>query len=341
MPVHRAVVLHSVLWEREVRMKILVIFTGGTIGSTLSDGWISPDSDKKYQLIEKFREISSSKAEFETLTPYTILSENLSARELNLLIGCIRDNISRDYDGIIVTHGTDTLPFTAAALSLALGSDCLPVVLVSSNYPLEDSRANGLINFAAAVSFIESGAGRGVFVSYKNREERVNLHAGLRLLPHGELTDEVYSVGGPYAFYKNGAVMRNPDFREKALPALASLSFCDAPGILVVTAFPGDSYAYDLSGVRAIVMCPYHSGTLPTANPAFAAFCEKAKNAEIPVFVTAIPDGEMYETARLYKKYAILPLLEASTAAVVMQIWAAVSLGKDIRSFVQMHSRQS
>ena len=224
-------------------MKILVIFTGGTIGSTLSDGWISPDADKKYQLIAKFREVSSSKAEFDSLTPYTILSENLSARELNLLIDCVRDKLSRDYDGIIVTHGTDTLPFTASALSLALGTDCLPVVLVSSNYPLEDSRANGLANFAAAVSFIESGAGRGVFVSYKNRNDRVNFHAGLRLLPHGELTDEVYSAGGSYAFYEHGSVTRCPDFREKALPTLESLSFCDAPGILVVTAFPGDSYA--------------------------------------------------------------------------------------------------
>ncbi len=338
MPVHSAVVLHSVLWKREVRMKILVIFTGGTIGSTLSDGWISPDADKKYQLIAKFREVSSSQAEFDSLTPYTILSENLSSRELNLLIDCVRENLSRDYDGIIVTHGTDTLPFTAAALSLALGGDCLPVVLVSSNYPLEDSRANGLANFAAAVSFIESGVGRGVFVSYKNREERVNFHAGLRLLPHGELTDEVYSVGGPYAFYENGAVMRNPYFRENMIPALGSLSLCETPGMLVVTAFPGDAYTYDLSGVRAIVMRPYHSGTLPTSDPSFIHFCEKAKTAEIPVFVTAVPAGEMYETARLYKEYAVLPLREASTAAVIMQIWAAVSLGKDIRNFVQSYS---
>ena len=338
MPVHSAVVLHSVLWEREVYMKILVIFTGGTIGSTLSDGWISPDSDKKYQLITKFREVSSSKAEFETLAPYTVLSENLTARELNLLIDCVRDNISRDYDGIIVTHGTDTLSFAASALSLALGSDCPPVVLVSSNYPLEDSRANGLINFTAAVSFIESGAERGVFVSYRNREDRVSFHAGLRLLPHGELTDEVYSAGGPYAFYEHGTVTRNSDFREKSLPALDSLSFCEAPGILVVTAFPGDAYAYDLSGVRAVVLRPYHSGTLPTSNPAFARFCEKAKNARIPVFVTAVPAGEMYETARLYNEYAVLPLREASTAAVIMQIWAAVSMEKDIRNFVQRYS---
>ena len=128
-------------------MRILTVFTGGTIGSSLSKGAISPN----------------------TVAPYTVLSENLSAEYLEKLRSCVEDNLNSGYDGIVVTHGTDTLQYSAAYLDLTLGLIETPVVLVSSNYPLPYSRANGLENFAAAVDFIRSKQGRGVFVSYLNR----------------------------------------------------------------------------------------------------------------------------------------------------------------------------
>ena len=151
-------------------MNILVIFTGGTIGSAVSDGWISPSDDMKYLLLEKYREKTGDDIEFDTLNPYTILSENLTAEYLNMLTDCVKKNISL-YDGIIVAHGSDTLQYTAAALSLVLGNDIVPVMLVSSNYPLEDERANGTDNFIAATEFITAKAGKGVFISYKNKNE--------------------------------------------------------------------------------------------------------------------------------------------------------------------------
>jgi L-asparaginase len=49
------------------------------------------------------------------------------------LITTVKENLSSDYDGIIVTHGTDTLGYSAAALAYALGNGTVPVCLVSSN----------------------------------------------------------------------------------------------------------------------------------------------------------------------------------------------------------------
>ena len=54
-------------------MKILVIFTGGTIGSTVKDGWISTDRATKYALIEKYKEKFGEKVLFETIEPYFLL----------------------------------------------------------------------------------------------------------------------------------------------------------------------------------------------------------------------------------------------------------------------------
>ena len=58
-------------------------------------------------------------------------------------------------DGIILTHGSDTIQYTAALLSYVLKPE-IPVMIVCSNYVLEDEKANGFDNFCAAVDFIKN-----------------------------------------------------------------------------------------------------------------------------------------------------------------------------------------
>ena len=84
-------------------MKILVVFTGGTIGSRYNDGVISPDSSTRYKLIEMYKQ-NGGYAEFDAISPYTVLSENLNGEYFNLLYNSVKENIN-NYDGIIVTHG--------------------------------------------------------------------------------------------------------------------------------------------------------------------------------------------------------------------------------------------
>ena len=92
-------------------MKILVLFTRGTIGSSTDDGIISLDDGSRSLLIRMDRESAGAAADdvtFTTRIPYTILSEDLSAREINLLLRALEESVKEDFDGIIVTHGTDT-----------------------------------------------------------------------------------------------------------------------------------------------------------------------------------------------------------------------------------------
>ena len=51
------------------------------------------------------------------------------------------------YDGVIITHGTDTLQYTAAFTGYIMAGAQIPIVLVSANYVLEDVRSNGVDNF--------------------------------------------------------------------------------------------------------------------------------------------------------------------------------------------------
>lgn len=312
-------------------MKILVIFTGGTIGSVKKDGWISTDALAGNSLIDGYKK--HSQVSFSTLSPYTVHSEKLSSKELNLLIDCLFKNKDNGYDGIIVTHGTDTLQYSAAAAGYCLGSDTPPVVFVSSNYPLEDKRANGRLNFEAAVEFLFKKAGRGVFVSYSNDLKTADIHLATRLLKNPELSDKVFSVGDtPYAMYVGGElkVLLKERTVEKGL---GNISFCKDPGILQVPISPFQDYVYDLDRFKAVVLIPYHSGTVNTDDVAFKKLCERAKEKNIPVFLPDIPKESCYDSMRTYKELGITALAETPFIPLVIKLWLEISRGADIRNF--------
>lgn len=304
-------------------MHILVIFTGGTIGSTLTDGWIAPDDATRYTLINTYCAAHGEDVTFSTRTPYTILSENLRAANLAVLAKEVSKAVSEDFDGIIVTHGTDTLQYAAAALAYATGNDCKPVVLVSSNYPLTDPRSNGNANFKAAVDFIKEQSGRGVFVAYKNGSDAVTFHNALSVLTHLEAGDTLFSLQNKvYAVAtENGITVTGTADTCETLP----VNFSENADILVVTPHPADTYAYPIEQYSAVILRPYHSGTFPTDVPTFTAFCERAKAAGVPVYAVDIPHGTTYASSKQFDTLGITPLYDTTFVSAFVKLWMQLS----------------
>lgn len=316
--------------------KILVVFTGGTIGSSVSDGWISPDGDTKHLIIEKYRNITGDKdTDFIPLTPYTTLSEYLSAREINLLSDCLFDNIDKDYDGIIVTHGTDTIQYTAAALSYMLTDTDLPIVLVSAAYPLEDERSNGTINFVGAVEFIKNKAGKGVFVSYRNEEsDKTDFHLGAQLMAHQEGDSDLYSLDKvPYAYLDEEGITVNKE--AKGSKGMGKVKLSDYPEILMIESKVGEGYDYNLENIKAIILVPYHSATLNTKDENFINLCLKAREKGIPVFLVNKRQEVTYESAKLYDDLRIELLPFSGKISVYVKCWIGISMNLDLREFVK------
>ena len=296
-------------------MKITVIFTGGTIACSNKNGALSPDGANSFTLIEMYRAVDGS-VEFETLSPYFILSENLGCEHWEKLSDCVKN--VRGSDGVIVTHGTDTLPYTAAYLGLKLGLCDIPVVLVSAAYPLSDSRSNGLDNFRGAVDFIRSGVGKGVFVSYKNSGENVRLHRAASVLPHQPYSDSVLSLRDNYfAEIVGGEVVLNPGFEEESF---GDFSACKPNGkVLWLRAHPGIVYP-PVDGAKAVLLEGYHSGTLPTAREDFRSFCKAASTAGVPLYLTGSEEGFDYESKQAFDELGInvLPPMSPATAYVML-----------------------
>ncbi|WP_292431004.1 asparaginase domain-containing protein [Methylobacter sp.] len=89
---------------------ILVVFTGGTIGSIATGGTINTSNTTSFKLIRLFEQQYENHRQirFEHVQPLQILSENLAPVAWNTLIGAIEAARPDQYDGIIITHGTDT-----------------------------------------------------------------------------------------------------------------------------------------------------------------------------------------------------------------------------------------
>lgn len=310
-------------------MKILVVFTGGTIGSSNNNGIISPDSAVRYRLIEMYRQ-NGGKAEFDTVSPYTILSENMTGEYFNPLYNSIKENIGKKYDGIIVTHGTDTLQYTAAILSYMLGLCEAPVVLVSANYPLENAKSNGLENFTAAVDFISSGKNKGVFVSYKNNGDSAKIHRASRLQNHLAYDDKLYSVQNMfYGEITDKGFVRNPYYKEKAdelslehIPTLTANS-----SVLRISPYVGITYPPIDKNTKAVLLESYHSGTVNTISAELKSFCKAAENSDIPIFLTGSEAGFFYESKKLYAELGIRILPPVAPISAYIKLWLLCECG--------------
>lgn len=326
-------------------MKILVVFTGGTIGSSQADGIILTDSGKPHRILEMYKEKYPTESDilWEVAFPYEELSENMTCSLLGSLITYLRDNcIDRDYDGIIITHGTDTLQYTAAALSYCFGDLTIPAVLVSSNYILEDSRANGFINFVNAVEFIKSGGNGGVFVSYQNFGECAKIHAGTRLISHKAYSDVIESIYDvEYGYFDNEGFKINTQYIIKDEDTdicrifrssidnkdIVHYGFSD---ILWIRPYVGMNYPNIAQNVKAILHDTYHSGTICSKASDLAEFAEAAKKKEIPVFVCGSGDSAIYGSKRIYGELGFKVLPVASPVAMYIKLWLCLRSGLDL-----------
>lgn len=299
-------------------MKLAVIFTGGTIACTASGGYIGTSEKQNYELLK----VLDPDIEVKTFSPYFTLSEQLDGELLTALMRCVGDRLGEGFDGIIVAHGTDTLQYSAAALSLAFGDAQIPVVLVSSNYVLSDSRANGCVNFEHAVKFIREGIG-GVYVSYRNTGSRPEIHRADRLLAHEPYSDDVRSLGGSFGYFDGDNFIHTdsldvPDNQQKISK---TISFCKTSPVLWLSAHPGMIFP-STEGIRAVLFSGYHSGTLPTENADFMRFCADCNKKQIPLYLVGMPAGTRYESTRVFEELNIRILPEIAPIYAYVSLWA-------------------
>ncbi|MBM4206507.1 MAG: asparaginase [Gammaproteobacteria bacterium] len=311
--------------------KILVVFTGGTIGSTITDGSIDTSAAAAYTLIQQFQQHypNADAIQFDILQPFAILSENLAPPAWTLIIDAINASRPDDYDGIIVTHGTDTLAYTAAALSFYFNNLNKPLLLVSSDYPLNNPNGNGLANFICAVEFIRQHIADGVFVPYRNAGDTIKVHQGSRLTCSLQLTGDFFSVRNQNFSEFDGQNFINTLPVNQSSPTAKQLRLNPnfSSPILLIKPYPGLDYNhFNLHGVKAVLHDLYHSGTACTTEQwgnrhSLIAFLKVCQQQEVPVYLApAFKSENAYQSTRDLLKHGAEMLWNMSLEAAYVKL---------------------
>ena len=123
--------------------KILLIATGGTIASKYTDRGLSPQisAEELLSYVPEAREF----CEIDHIQPFNLDSTNVCSRQWTQLAELIEKKYEY-YDGFVICHGTDTMAYTAAALSYLIQNNLKPIVVTGAQKPIDlaitDARAN-------------------------------------------------------------------------------------------------------------------------------------------------------------------------------------------------------
>jgi glutamyl-tRNA(Gln) amidotransferase subunit D len=141
--------------------RVAIISTGGTIASRVDyrTGGVRPalTASDLYSVVPELAEV----ARIDTQILFSLFSENLTPSHWTQIAKAIAEQVTGDVDGVVIAHGTDTMGYTAAALSFALQNLPVPVVIVgsqrSADRPSSDAATNliGAVTAAAQAPFAE------------------------------------------------------------------------------------------------------------------------------------------------------------------------------------------
>lgn len=320
--------------------KILVILTGGTIGSVCSDGIRGIDGDSPYILLREFsrRCPEYSSCEFDVVNPYSILSENLTYSCWEQLYAALSEAENKDYRGIIVTHGSDTLAYTAALTGYLMRHTGRPIVFTAADRPVNDPKSNAMPNFRSAVEFILNGGIRGVFVSYKmGTRNAINL--ATRLCSADCCLDEFSVYGGEiFGEMKEGEFLPcpalfNPSIDELNRPAspVTSNKISLTRKIMLLHSYPHMDYsAIDPEGFAAVINCGYHCATACTEGGSLSllAFAERCGKCGTDLWLGSFKsrESEMYASNNTLLKCGIKQFSDISWEAAYTKAVLAYNL---------------
>ena len=143
--------------------KILIIGTGGTIASKPSADGLTPDLDSK-QLIDSIPSISDI-CDVDCIQAFSLDSTNVRPDHWLVLAEIITENYDR-YDGFVITHGTDTMAYTAAGLSYLIQNSKKPIVLTGAQKPIGEEITDAKRNMIDALIYAVDEGSHGVVVVF-------------------------------------------------------------------------------------------------------------------------------------------------------------------------------
>ncbi len=312
--------------------KLLLVSTGGTIASKVDyrTGGVTPalTAAELNATVPELAEI----ANIDTEVLFSEYSENLLPEHWKKIAEKINSCIKSEYKGIIIAHGTDTMQYTAAALSFALANIPIPIALVGSQRSSDRPSSDAALNLISAAKFLVGCNATGVYVVMHNTtsDDEVACHWGTRVRKnHTSKRNAFQTIGGSPAFIiKNDKIIRNRQFSyERKREYVPKINFDTS--VALVKYYPGlDSRIIDYiieAGYKAII---FEGTGLGHVGRTMYDGVDKAKKKGLFLGMTSqCIDGmvrmTVYESGRDLLNLGIIPLANMiPETALVKAMWA-------------------
>ncbi len=290
-----------------MKPRILIVYTGGTIGMTedLATGALVPFSfDHLMRNVPKIGRLGYALDHVEIDPP--IDSSNMNPVHWAQVAKMIADAYD-DFDGFVVLHGTDTMAYTASALSFMLRGLAKPVILTGSQLPIGEIREDGTENLITALQIAAARTGDGapmvqeVAISFGRHLWRGNRAMKVSSTNFGAFASYNYP---PLADMDLHIVYRERLLARPAADATLAPIYAMDDAVAVAFLYPGITEAalrpqLLAPGAKAVVLRTFGAGNAPTETWFTDLVAEAVGAGKVVVNVTQCPAGGVEE-----KRYA-------------------------------------
>ncbi len=314
-----------------MKKKIFMIATGGTIASVQSKHGLTPGitSDE----ILSYIPMVSDYCDIETIQLFNIDSTNVYDKHWIEIVKCIQENYDA-YDGFVVTHGTDTMAYTAAALSYMIQNSPKPIAITGSQISIAAENTDARDNLLNAFIYASDDGASGVHLIFDNkvilgtraRKSRTKSYNAFASIDYPEIA--IFKDHHLYYYIEETVQPGGPVF---------SLSLDTR--IFVLKMIPGissDIFRYLSGHYDAIIMEGFGVGGVPKYETEHfeEAIDEWIQSGKILVITTQVAhegsDMEVYAVGQKIKqKYSLIEAFDMTTEAIVTKLMWIMGQTKD------------
>lgn len=298
------------------KTSVLLIYTGGTIGmmQDVRTGELKPFNFKA--LTKQIPELSKFDIELSSISfKKPIDSSNMHPRVWIELATIIKDNYLK-YDGFVILHGSDTMSYTASALSFMLENLAKPVILTGSQLPIGIIRTDGKENLITAIEIASAQKNNKPVVSEVCVYFEYKLYRGNRTYKYNSAHFDAFkspnypalAEAGVDIQYNTAALLKSS---KKKLVVHLKLE----NDIAVLKLFPGISKKITLAilnttGIKAVIIETFGAGNASTEEWFIMALKKAIDNGVIIYNVTQCSEGTViqgkYETSSALKRIGVI-----------------------------------